>query len=501
MMVVGGAREHLPTAVVQKERESLLQNMFWMLVYEMCMAIAATANNFDPHSTVVVLSACDNLRTYRKQTYCEAVDKDHLESCTLMLLKAYMYRTEKFTPLQLCSILGSLSTASGISKERGLFLRKLCSTLKGSMREVKNAETVCMVLKAMVKLGDLQGRETMKHSPVRKFRIILRIADYIPLMEENALLFSMSHALALHGKNLSLPLIVQIFQHMCRLSLRDAKTISALLARLELVLGSKNWIDILTPQQLTNLLRSFAFLRCRDRVTIGILLQAVRQFCNSSFFLPRHFVTLFWSLVCLQWLDKGLLNMFLRRVNQIFDAGSKKGRELVRISELMTLHQCINYLQSYQPGLLCQDLLKECSATGLLQCAQSSWKHRRIEARSSILHLQVLQTLQDIGVTNLTSEFLIEEATMTADIAIFPPCVHSNVALEIQGAYHYFRTSKMHTGPSMHGIRLMRLAPAWTLLQIPFFEWDALHSTHDRERYLLAKLKPHIRCDTQKSRG
>jgi hypothetical protein len=81
-------------------------------------------------------------------------------------------------------------------------------------------------------------------------------------------------------------------------------------------------------------------------------------------------------------------------------------------------------------------------------------------------------------------EFMTADALFRIDIA-FP---QAKVAVEVDGPLHFSNNTRLPLGSTAIRRRLLEQS-GWTVVSVPFFEWDPLASSKERQKYLTDKLK------------
>jgi hypothetical protein len=61
------------------------------------------------------------------------------------------------------------------------------------------------------------------------------------------------------------------------------------------------------------------------------------------------------------------------------------------------------------------------------------------------------------------------------------------VAIEVEGPHHYIQPSSTLSGPTLYRNRALA-ARGYVVISVPYWDWKALDSTAQQQRYLLAKL-------------
>ena len=120
---------------------------------------------------------------------------------------------------------------------------------------------------------------------------------------------------------------------------------------------------------------------------------------------------------------------------------------------------------------------------------------------TSKLQKQVAKTLKNMGV-HVSEEDILEDSGFVVDIRL----ANHKVVIEVDGPSHFLQadegakgagrgiSSRSESGPRMNGSTLLKhrllTQLGWTVVHVPYFEWDQCTTQHRRVDYMRSLLAP-----------
>jgi very-short-patch-repair endonuclease len=160
---------------------------------------------------------------------------------------------------------------------------------------------------------------------------------------------------------------------------------------------------------------------------------------------------------------------------------------------LQQLHQVHIWLQqlqlSEQPqglsGVLSEQQLSECAVAWELQrCSNAT-------AAASLLQQQVMAALQQLPSSMWQGEMRMESVTPDGNLSIDIAAVTAagvQLAIEVDGPTHFVSPGNRLNGPTQFRTRMLA-AQGYTVIGIPYWEWNACKTAEERLEYLAANLQ------------
>lgn len=112
--------------------------------------------------------------------------------------------------------------------------------------------------------------------------------------------------------------------------------------------------------------------------------------------------------------------------------------------------------------------------------ALAAWASQQMSTQLSGFHIDVSEGLMRLGVTH-SIEQLVARDLLSIDIAVVQD--GRNIAIEVDGPFHFPVNARTPLGHTMIRRRLLRAA-GWTVVSIPWYEWFQLQTWDDRLAYL-----------------
>jgi hypothetical protein len=131
----------------------------------------------------------------------------------------------------------------------------------------------------------------------------------------------------------------------------------------------------------------------------------------------------------------------------------------------------------------------------LYRACRAAWQEQKHITSMSVLQWAVLRALREAGF-DVAPEY--EDEFFSVDLAVFLPRDKRKpvkVAVEVDGQEHHSVNRALVDGVHQYrplGRTVLRdkllRAQGWAVCDVPWFEWNALKSQRDRERYLCARI-------------
>jgi hypothetical protein len=242
------------------------------------------------------------------------------------------------------------------------------------------------------------------------------------------------------------------------------------------------------PQQLTNMAWACGRLAYAVQLLPGLLLQqAVKllQDGGTGSFKSQELCNLCWSAAVLD---------LQQCVPQVLQLAAAAGQVFSKASgqELQQLHQVHLWLLDSQLPTRGQGLSGVLTQQQMAQC-RASWEQQlTATAEQQSSHLQqsvyaaVLQLPSDTWQQQPQSEQTKADKACLIDIAAVTAS-GVKVAIEVEGPHHYVQPDNTLTGPTLYRNRALA-ARGYALISIPHWKWRSLHSTAEKQQYLLGRL-------------
>jgi very-short-patch-repair endonuclease len=218
----------------------------------------------------------------------------------------------------------------------------------------------------------------------------------------------------------------------------------------------------------------------------GIMQQAamlLQQHCNS--FVTQDYCNLCWAVAVL---DKQKHTPFVLQLTQACSGMW----DTVETEGLRQLHQVHIWLQQLQSREQPQGLAGVLSKQQFEGCA-ASWEQARCSnaaATASHLQQQVFAALQQLPSTMWQGELRMEALTPDGNFNIDIAAVTAagvQLAIEVDGPNHYVSPGRKVDGPTQFRNRMLA-AQGYTVISVPYWEWDACKTAERQRQYLLDRL-------------
>ena len=176
-----------------------------------------------------------------------------------------------------------------------------------------------------------------------------------------------------------------------------------------------------------------------------------------------------WGLATLGWhASSDLASVFQQLVDAFDHERGPVQLSTAHLSQLLQAHLASQFL-----GL---GLIKLPSS--LLEVAVKTYKEEARKVTVSNGQREVGQSLRRLGIPH-ELECITADGLFSIDLAI----VDRRIALEFDGPSHFTRNTQEPLGHTRLRDRLLS-AMGWHVVSIPFFEWDRLHQTEQRDAYV-----------------
>ena len=117
-------------------------------------------------------------------------------------------------------------------------------------------------------------------------------------------------------------------------------------------------------------------------------------------------------------------------------------------------------------------------SASMLQAAAQAYREQARKVTVSNGQREVGESLRRLGISH-ELEYITADGLFSIDLAI----VDRRVALEFDGPSHFTTNTLEPLGHTRLRDRLLS-AMGWCVVSIPFFEWDRLHQTEQRDAYV-----------------
>jgi very-short-patch-repair endonuclease len=266
-----------------------------------------------------------------------------------------------------------------------------------------------------------------------------------------------------------------------------------LLAALQEQRHFRRFLSDANPQALANTACACGQLGYRSSILLeGIMQQAARlQQRHRSNFVTQEFCNLCWAVAVLD------MQQYVPAVLQLTQACSGMW-DTVETEGLQQLHQVHIWLQQLQSserpqglsGVLSKQQLMECAAAWEQQCCSNA------AAATSQLQRQVFAALQQLPSTMWQGELRMEAVTPDGNFNIDIAAVTAagvQLAVEVDGPTHFVSPGRRVDGPTQFRNRMLA-AQGYTVISIPYCEWNACKTAQQRHDYLMFRLQGETGC-------
>ena len=120
--------------------------------------------------------------------------------------------------------------------------------------------------------------------------------------------------------------------------------------------------------------------------------------------------------------------------------------------------------------------------SSMLEVAVKTYREQARKVTLSNGQREVGESLRRLGIPH-ELEYITADGLFSIDLAV----VDRRVALELDGPSHFTRNTLEPLGHTRLRDRLLS-AMGWHVVSIPFFEWDRLHQTEQRDAYVERRL-------------
>lgn len=229
------------------------------------------------------------------------------------------------------------------------------------------------------------------------------------------------------------------------------------------------------PQELVQILWAFACMNHPIDPLFDSLDVLEPETASFSGFSQQQLASMAWSCAVLGRMERPWFRSLWDCINALsfnWPAESSKGAQ----------HLCQLYQANLAIRLECENSALT-TERDLEAVINEAWEMEKASGSklSSGDHREVDRLL--VGATGRAWVSEYEGAPYSLDLAF----VEGKVALEIDGRSHFSRNSNAMLGHTVLKHRLLRAA-GWTVVPIPFHEWEELHGEQERKLYLLRLL-------------
>ena len=124
--------------------------------------------------------------------------------------------------------------------------------------------------------------------------------------------------------------------------------------------------------------------------------------------------------------------------------------------------------------------------SSMLEVAVKTYREEARKVTVSSGQREVGESLRRLGISH-TLEYITADGLFGIDLAI----VDRRIALEFDGPSHFTRNTLEPLGHTRLRDRLLS-AMGWHVVSIPFFEWDRLHQTEQRDAYVECRVHQRV---------
>ncbi len=181
-----------------------------------------------------------------------------------------------------------------------------------------------------------------------------------------------------------------------------------------------------------------------------------------------------WAVATLGWQASSDLGAMFQRLVHAF--AHERGPTQLSTAHLLQLSQA--HLASQLLGLGLITL-----PSSMLEIAVKSYREEARKVTVSNGQREVGESLRRLGIPH-ELECITADGLLSIDLAI----VDRRIALEFDGPSHFSRNTLEPLGHTRLRDRLLS-AMGWHVVSIPFFEWDKLHQTEQRDAYLERRVR------------
>ena len=242
------------------------------------------------------------------------------------------------------------------------------------------------------------------------------------------------------------------------------------------------------PQELANMAWACGELGYRGQLLPGALLQQAVKLLpdvGTGSFTPQGLCNLCWSaaVLDLQQCVPQVLEL-AAAASQVFNGANDE--------DCLQLHQVHMWLLDSQlpapghglSGVLTQQQLEQCRATWEEQLTATA--KQQASRLQQLVYAAVLRLPSDMWQQQPQPEQPTADKACLIDITAVT-AMGVKVAIEVEGPHHYIQPSSTLSGSTLYRNRALA-ARGYVVISVPYWDWKALDSTAQQQRYLLAKL-------------
>jgi very-short-patch-repair endonuclease len=233
------------------------------------------------------------------------------------------------------------------------------------------------------------------------------------------------------------------------------------------------------PQEIANLMWAFATAKVQPDAAL-VEAMSVEAMSRSKDFDPQAISNLMWAFATLGVRpDAALVEAMFNKLS----AGDVDTE--LDVEHKMQLHQFF----------LFNSLLPDPSDVSSLSDLAAECKAAFIASSSTDTHTSALQHHVTHALRRLVSEDVLEEQVLEdSGFSVDMRLAGTRVVVEVDGPTHYLRDAAVEVGQGwvvdgstqFKHRTLTKLG--WTVLQVPYFEWNALNGAQEQDRYLTTLL-------------
>ena len=215
---------------------------------------------------------------------------------------------------------------------------------------------------------------------------------------------------------------------------------------------------------------AFATLGHRPEALLGPLAEEAGRKLRD--FTPQALANTAWAFVVMSAFDGPLLGALWSRAREL--------QAQLDTTTLCQLHQVRIIAGKESPACIAQQLGADAS---LQSRAQLAWREQTQAAKaSSAFHLGVSRVLLAMGVAHEN------EGVEDIDIVVQRGECNSPIAIEVDGPSHFTSNRPyLELGHTALKTRFLR-ALGWAVLRVPFFEWNELRGSPERQGQYMGRL-------------
>jgi hypothetical protein len=189
---------------------------------------------------------------------------------------------------------------------------------------------------------------------------------------------------------------------------------------------------------------------------------------------PQELANAIWGLATLGWQASSELGAVFQQLVDAF--AHERGPTQLSTAHLSQLFQAHLASQFLGLGLIILP-------SSILEVAVKTYKEEARKVTVSNGQREVGESLRRLGIPH-ELEFITADGLFSIDLAI----VDRRIALEFDGPSHFTRNTLEPLGHTRLRDRLLS-AMGWHVVSIPFFEWDLLHQTEQRDAYVECRVR------------